>query len=366
MEQPQGRTGGKIGIKEFVAIVVIMIGTKITDDTTALLFKPLLNAAWMVPVINGILAIIPVALLMKVSTHYENKDLIDVSYHLFGKYIAFFVLFILWFIGFCFIVVDTAIYTDIIGTMYYLRTPSIVIYGLLMFVCAYGARKGLENIGSVAWTVYPYLQASLFVTLLITFSQGSTNFLFPLFGPGALEVIKESSFTISIYMDILYVFILFPYVNRTKDFKKGTWIAFALIAINMALALISYIMLFDYHSVAMQSYPYHEALRTINFAFLTNLESFIFPFWLIGSFVKFTAYLYINLLLFAKLVKIEQFKYLIPTFATLIVFLGLIAENPAVTMHQLKQTIAYITSPMFFALPILFWIVAKWKGEFKK
>ncbi|RKQ37312.1 GerAB/ArcD/ProY family transporter [Oceanobacillus halophilus] len=361
-----GEPKDKIGIKEYIAIALFMIGTKTTDDIPSMLFDSLQNAGWIAPIISGILAILPLFLLLHIAANYQDKSLIDIIYHIFGKFLGFLVLFFLWAIGFFYIVLDTATYTDIISTMYFVKTPAILIYATLMGVCAYGAKRGLEQIGSVSWSVLPYLQVSLFLSLILTIGQGNLGFLFPVFGPGEWDVLKESTMKISLYMDFLYLFMLFPFVKSTKDFKKGTWIAFFLILINLSITMVSYVMLFDYKSVMLLNYPYHETIRSISLGFLTNIETLFFPFWLIASFIKFAAYLYINIMLFGKLFKIEHFEYIMPAFATLIVFLGLLPESPTFAIFDLKAMVGNLASPLFFFLPIIMWTLAKFKGDLRK
>jgi spore germination protein KB len=355
-----------IGIKEYIAIILLLISTKVTDDTPSILFEHMKNAGWMAPIINGLIAIIPIYLLIKVVSNYDNKNLAEVSDHLFGKIISFIILFILLAVSFLAVIVDTAIYTDIIGTMYFTKTPTIIIYGILMFVCAYGATRGFEQIGSVAWTVFPYLQVSLFFALILTIGEGNTAFLFPIMGSGAWEVIKESSLRLSIYADLLYLFFLYPYIKSKKVFKKGTWLALLFIVLNLSISLASYVFLFDYKTVMQLNYPYHEVIRTISLGFMINMEAFFLPFWLIASFVRFSIYLYVNALLFGHLFRIKHFEYLIPSLATLIVFLGMIPESPTFTIFDLREKLLLIATPLFFFLPCLIWVVAKLKGEFKR
>lgn len=354
-----------IGIKEYVAIILLMIGTKLTDDTPTILFEYINNAGWMAPIINGIIAILPIYLLIKVVTNYQDKNLAEVSDHLFGKVFSFIILLPTLGIAFVAITIDTAIYTDIIGTMYFTKTPTIIIYGILMLVCAYGATRGFEQIGSVAWTVFPYLQFSLFFSLILTIGQGNTAFLFPIMGDGTWEVLKESSLRLSIYADFLYLFLFFPYIKSAKVFKKGTWLALLFITINISVSMICYVVLFDYKTIMQLNYPYHEVIRTISLGFMVNMEAFFLPFWLIASFVRFSIYLYINAILFGHLFKIKHFEYLIPSLATLIVIIGMIPESPTFTIFNIKDKLFLIATPLFFFLPCLMWLVAKLKGEFK-
>jgi spore germination protein KB len=353
-----------IGIKEYIAIVLLMIGTKLTDDTPSLLYEYIENAGWMAPIINGIIAIIPIYLLIKVVTNYKDRSLAEVCDHLFGKFFSFIILLLLLAIGLFAVIIDTAIYTDIIGTMYFSKTPTIIIYGILMLVSAYGASRGFEHIGSVAWTVFPYLQVSLLLALILAIAQGNTAFLFPLMGPGTWEVVKESSLKLSIYADFLYLFLLFPYIKNSKVFKKGTWLSLIFLVINLSVSLACYVFLFDYKTIMQLNYPYHEVIRTISFGFMVNMEALFLPFWLIASFVRFSIYLYINAILFGHLFRIKHFEYLIPSLATLIVFLGIIPENPTFAIFGLREKLLLISTPIFFLLPCLMWLVAKLKGEF--
>ncbi|MFS0600424.1 GerAB/ArcD/ProY family transporter [Peribacillus frigoritolerans] len=360
-----GQIKEKIGIKEFIAIFILSIGPKLTDDTPAILYGYLENAAWMTPIIIGVISIIPIYFLTKVITLYQRKSLIDIIIHLFGKYIGFFLLFILWIIQSYGIIIDSATYTDIIGTMYFTNTPTLVAYALLMAISAYGAKKGLEHIGSFAWTVFTLIKVSTFIVFIMTFVQGNFDYAFPIFGPGKWEIIKESTTHLSLLIDFLYLGLIVPFIKSSSDYKKGTWFALAFLITEFSIALIGYVILFDHEAVKMFNYPFHESIRYIQFGFLTNIEFLFFPFWIVSSFVRFAFYLYLNALLFGGIFKIKQFEYIIPTLATLFVFLGMIPENPTFIIFHLRENFLHLITPVFFLLPCLLWVMAKLKGDLK-
>ena len=80
---------------------------------------------------------------------------------------AFIICLLIFFINSSAISFDTRTYANIIGTFYFTTTPQLVIYALLMFVCAYGAKKGLQHIGSVAWIVLFYALISIYLALTV-------------------------------------------------------------------------------------------------------------------------------------------------------------------------------------------------------
>lgn len=360
------KTQGKIGGRELFAIVILTIGTKLADDTPSVLYEGGNSAAWVVILIIGLISIFPIYFLTKVITCYRDKNLFDIIMHLFGNYIGFFVLMILWLILTYLIAGSSAVYTDIIGTMYFTKTPPVIIYGVLMTVAAYGAKKGLEHIGSTAWFTLAWIKISLFIVLIITLLQGEVSFLFPILGQGGWDIVEKSIKNTTVFIDFLFLGLIATSVKSTKVFKKGIWIGFFFIAIEFALALVGYVMLFDYASVQMVSYAYHETLRYVQLGFVTNVESIFFPFWLVAAFIRFSVYLYLSALLFGALFKIKEFNYIIPTLATLIVFLGMIPETPIFNMRDIREKLFYFTTPLFFLLPFTLWLTAKFKGEFKK
>jgi spore germination protein KB len=353
---------GKIGLREYMAITLLAIGTKLADDTPAILFHNLENSAWMAPIIMGLIAIIPITLLLKVYTRYPNKNLMDILQILLGKHLGYLIILMLSVSGFAVNIIDTSIYTDIIGTMYFTETPTIFLYMILMAVSAYGAKKGIEQIGSVAWALLTYIKISLFIALILAMANGNFSYLFPIFGPGKWEIIKESSLKLALYADFLYLGVIASYISSTKDIKKGTWISLIIISIEFPLSIIAYLSLFDYESVKLLNYPFHETIRYISVGFLSNIETFFFPFWLVATFIRFSIYLYISSVMFGWLFKIKEFEYLIPTLATLMVIIGMIPETPTFSMGDIKEKIVNLSAPSFFFLPILLWIRSLMKG----
>ncbi|MFC7686115.1 endospore germination permease [Ureibacillus sp. GCM10028918] len=360
------KTEGKLGTKELFSIIILVIGTKLTDNTPLLFFDDLGNAAWMAIIFIFLISLLPIYFLTKVMTLYPEMNLIEVTNHLFGKYIGTFVLFGLWFLLTSSIIETSAVYTDIIGTMYFTKTPIMIIYFILMAVAVYIAKKGLENIGSASWMTIISIKLSLLVVLILAYFKGETAFLFPLLGEGVLQSIKESSLNASIYNEFLFIALIATNVKNNSSYKKAVWLGLVIVTIEITLALIAYVMLFDYVGVKLLNYPFHETIRLIELGFITNVESMFFPFWLIATFLRFSFLLYISALLFGGIFKIKKFEYIIPTLGTMVVFLGLIPETPVFNFTTNREIFLNISTPIFLLIPFFLWIFAKIKGDYKK
>lgn len=347
----------QIGIREYTAIALALSVTKVSDDIPSLLFQRAENSAWMIPLFSGIIMIIPIYLLIKMVMDNEKNCFFEVIQDACGKVVGRGVIFFLWVLLTIMIIILSATYVDIITTMYFIKTPHIVIYGAFLFICGYGAMKGIQSIGSVIWLgVFPIALAWL-LTIILSFSNGNMAFLFPILGPGIQEITSQSTIKVAIYIDFLFLAFLAAYVKKANHFKKGTWIVFIIVIVQLTIAITSYTVLFDYKPVQLLNYPYHEAIRFAHIGFLKNLELFFFPFWAISAFVRFAIYLYIHSLIFGRLFRIKQFKYIIPAFILIIICIGLTPQTPALSLFKYHTYALHASSVVVFFLPIILWIL---------
>lgn len=361
MEQSRG----KIGIREYVAILILTVGVKLSDDTPAIFADFLKNAIWMAPILIGVLSIIPIYFTIKVITAYKNKNLHDVILHLFGRYIGNFLSCLLVLSGFLALTFDSAMYIDIIGTMYFTETPILIIYIVFMFVCSYGAKKGLEHIGSVSWLVLFYIKFTLLIAFILALKESRIPHIFPILGPGYWEVVKRSTSHVSIFAEFFFIGLIAPYIASVKAFKKGTWIALVILVIEMTISFLVYLFVFDFEGLKFLDYPYQELIRLIRLGFLTNIETFFFPFWIIASFIRFSVYLYLISIFLGGIFNIKKFEYLAPIIATITVIFGVAPEAPTFTVFSIREIMLNIMSPMFVLVPCLMWILAKVRGDLK-
>ena len=61
-----------------MAMIFLVVGAKASEDTPITIYNQVQNAAWMVPILSGILIIIPIFLLLKVMPLFKDKNLFEV------------------------------------------------------------------------------------------------------------------------------------------------------------------------------------------------------------------------------------------------------------------------------------------------
>jgi spore germination protein KB len=357
---------GKLGIREYVSIAILMVGAKATEDTPIQLYSKVQNASWMIPILSAGLFFIPLFLLLKTLTLYEDKDLFTVIQKLLGKYLGFVVCLLIFLISSYAISFDTRSYANIIRTFYFTTTPNLIIYAFIMAVCAYGAKKGIQHIGSVAYLIVYLVVFSLWFALVLSTQESTMQAIFPIWGPGKLEILKQSSQKVTLFADFFLFTMFIPFLTSIKVYKKGTWLAFVYASIQISAAILIYICMFDV-SMGGIGYPYHTAIRFISIgSFLPNVEIIFFITWLLSAFIRFTAFLYLNTLMFGQLFKIKDFDYLIPSLATIYLLIGSIPEAAVNVSTELKALSLTIAGPTFAAISLILWLTALFKGEFKR
>ncbi len=355
-------TDGKIGSREFFGLVLILILIKTTGSTPMYLFKVGENATWMMPIFFLFVIILPFFLLYKILQAHLEKHLVEIIYSLLGKWVGFLLILLIFLYSFSSLVLSSRSTVDIVGTLFYPITPKIMIYLLLIFTSYIIANRGLEAVGRTTWLFYPALNLFLLIAILLAFPILHVDFIFPVLGPGLPTLITNSIKHSATYGELFLLAFLYPFIRSNKDFKIGSFIGILFVTIQFSLILAVFVMAFDYPSIESIAYPFQQLTRIIELnAVLANYDSIFLAVWIVASVIRFAALLYITTLIFAYMIRLEEFEPLLLPFSGLIVMLGIIPENPIVVMNYFNKIVIESGWMIINSFPILLWVVWKWK-----
>lgn len=352
----------KLGTRELLAIILITIGTKFTDFTPDLLFPKTFMATWMIPLISAAIFMIPLLLLIKLITKYEI-GLVEIIQKLLGKYLGTFICIFI----FLFSLAGTAFllknYSHILVTLYFPKTPIIVFQVLAALVCLLIASGGAYMIGRTSWITLPYIKFALALLLILALTMElDAAYLFPFLGTGISSIIKESFFYNSIYVEVMLLACLIPYVKKVKQYSKAAIIGLTVVAVEMTLFFIFYIIMFDAYSLEYISLPFQTLTRSVNLGrFISNFEGYFLAFWLLSSILKYATYLYITTLLFTQTFQIKSTKFHLIPITLLVVLIGVFPENAMKSSFIYRDFILNIGSVFFIVLPFILWAFSKRK-----
>jgi spore germination protein KB len=354
---------GKIGIREFVALIIFAVGTKATDTTPDLLIFPGKNAAWMISLFSFLFMLVPILLLLRLIKKH-NKGLADLTFMLAGKWFGTLIVLMLFAIMFSGLLISIRSYIDIVSTMYYQKTPISFLFLLLVATSCMIAKRGFETIGRMAWLMFGWIHISGVLLVIFLWDGINWGFLFPIAGPGFMDIIKNGASYSTIFFEFFLLASMFPFVRSYKEFRIASWIGFVLSAAWVTLLTMLYTLIFDYPSVEHINFPYHQLARIASVGPITHLESIFLGFWIISAAIHFAIILYLVAYLFARTLRIVEFEPLLLPFGGLALFLGMLPDN-IVSLNFYREALFKFGSGVILTLPLLYWMLDIWKGRKK-
>ncbi len=351
---------GKIGTKEFMALVFLSMGTQGADTTPDLLVFAGKNAAWIIPILSFLILLIPFLVLLTLIKKH-NQGLMELLDRLGGKVFSSLIGLLLFIIIFSATVVNSRSYVDIVNTMFYPKTPIIYLFFVLMLTSFLIAKRGLETIGRTSWTLLWWF--NLFGLLLFIFVWKFTNwrFLFPLAGPGMKHLVIESVKNVSIYGDVILLAAFYPFLRSFRSFRTSSLIGWGLASFWMVVIIALSISVFDYPAIEYLKYMYHQLTRVARIGTFAHLESVFLGVWIVASVIHFSIYIYITAFFFARMLRLNEFERFILPLAGLSLLIGLLPDN-IVQLNEVKKIIYSVSSSTLLALPFVLWLLDRWKG----
>ena len=247
-------------------------------------------------------------------------------------------------------------------TINFPNTPMFILYLCFLTVCMWGAKKGWESIGSIAWAVFPYLMIALGLLFILMLKESQFNRIFPLFGTGMLEVTKASFRFTPLFAELFYLAMMYPLVKSHQTYTKSIFTSLLFSMCLMVLMYLSYLWMFDYRSVEKITYPFNEVIRFISLGrYITNVETFFIAIWLVAVVIKFTVYIYIVCKIFGFLFQINEFEHCILPITLLILIIAMIPENNEINMFVIRSFVSTYYKYFLLLLPPLLWGVSKIK-----
>ncbi|WIV12993.1 GerAB/ArcD/ProY family transporter [Proteiniborus sp. MB09-C3] len=357
---------GKMGFREFFIIIFLSISLMITDTTPTLLIKNGMNAAWMIPIISGLITLLPISCLLSLLKLYGDKNLIDIIFHLTGKYLGYIIVILLLLITFEYSVISTREYTDILSTMFYLNTPMYFLLLILVASSSYIASKGISIIGSLAWFLCPFVMGSLLILIPVAWKEANFNYLFPLGGPGIAVLLEKGVINATILDILLISSVFFTKIRSYREYKSAILWGLGASSLLVSFFMIIYIGVFGYPTLTSIIYPHQQLTRLVHLGrYATNTEAVYLWFWVIASTIRFGVFYYANAAIIASIMNIKKSKPLSLIIGIMIFIIAMIPENYTKYILVFRSAAISYLWTYIIGLPLLLWIIAKVRGEFK-
>lgn len=352
------------GIISSTQLMFLIIQLLQASTLTAAFINPITKQnTWLVLLVGLILALLMLSVYISLSKKFPCENLIEINSRIYGKYLGK-VISVLYICYFWFLVpANTRIITDFFSTYLFPETDISVFTIVIILVCIYTIRKGIEVIARTGFilSVISFIVA-LFITVFTITNIRLSNFL-PLFNINLKEFIQGINVMISIpFGEIVGFLMIFPYVNDLKQVKKSAFLGLVIGGMYFLIVILRNIAILG-ELGSIHVLPSYQVARLINVGeIITRMEILVSLVFLFCMFIKISIFYYATVLSLAQLFKLQSYK-------PLVIPVGIISLILAIDMFRSSVEEAYIGAniypiyaiPFIILFPIVSWVIASIK-----
>ncbi|MGC7873139.1 GerAB/ArcD/ProY family transporter [Desulfosporosinus sp. SYSU MS00001] len=306
-------------------------------------------------------------MILSLSARYPEKNLLDISGIIFGKWTEKI-------IGSLYIVISGyygGLLLAFIGIIYEQSimplVPRWVLYlgGLLLVF--YLASTGIEVFARFSEVLLPVIVVALVFNIVLTFPRIEQNELLPFFENGVKPLLwgalKVIPFPMVYSMFLAGIITFLPQNNQQEisQFKTGIWRAAFLVGILNTIVVLSQILVFGPRETIRLSFGILELGKMVEISrTVAGVESLFMGVWLGALVIKCCAFFYMTTWGLETVLNLKGIKWRLLLGAT---FLGIAfgVKKGFYLSTKLSFVESYLIFPFVFVwIPIL-WITSHWK-----
>lgn len=355
---------GKIGIREYFALVTFCIATKASDNTSTLLLKSGENATWIMVILSGIIMIIIYLTTLSLLKSYKDKNLIEITYSVFGKFLGFVFGCVIITSIFASITINSRTTVNILNAFFFPTTPPMIHYIILLGGSWFIAKRGFEAIGRGCWMFLPYAIVSILLLIATTMKEMDLSSIFPIAGPGVTNLFKGGFLYSSIFADIIVLTLFFPFVRTYKAFTISSLLGLFFSVATLSLFTFAFSSLYGYNVLNLLNYPFQALARASHIGrFANNIDAAYLIMWAIGSLLHYSIYLYALATALGYVFRFMNFeRFLLPCILVIPV-IGMIPKNNVNITYFFRDSLLKSASYFFVFFPLLLFLVSKLRGD---
>lgn len=250
------------------------------------------NDLWMSPIWASLIGFLTVFLAVQLFKLHPKQSIIQYSERILGKVLGKVVgfLYLIYFLQSTGSIIR--LYGEFIKGIFLEKTPMIVIIGVMILVCSFAVRGGVEVLARVSQIFAPLFLIPIPVITIFLLIDFSPEHILPIMENGPIPSLRGAVQPQAWFGEVFLISFFLPYVT---DEKKGLkWSIVSIFIVMLSLVVVNLIALFLFGAeLAVRRYPLMLALRYISIAdFIENIESVAMALWVTGAFVKISVFYY--------------------------------------------------------------------------
>jgi len=316
------------GYWEGSSLLITMLATKAVLGFPRIAAQTAGPAAWMMSIYISLLALGVFYIFQRMYKPFNGKDILDIGQFAAGN--AGRVLTGVIIICYLLYSVSSMLrqWGEQMKIMGFRDSPVsfiMLFYIVAMVIAAY---LGLESITRFLAIFVPITIVNFMIYIVILWPDYNVNNFFPILGTGIYDILVKGFFRVSAYSEILYLFLLVPFLTTYKNFKRAGFTSIALTAFFLTAITMSFTAIFPY-PVSLESInPAYQMGRIFKFGrFLERVEPLFLITWAAMGFTFLSVGLFFLAHVFKKTFKLDYYRPVILPFAIIIFTLAILPPS---------------------------------------
>ena len=356
----------KIGKIEAICLMLVITINEIVLNVPNIMILLSGSSTWLNAIYISLIAIGFSFLLCKLLAPFPNKDLLDISSYVGGKYLKIFVgsLFLIFFLFLA--AISVRYLTSSIKIIYFNSSPIVFLLLFLILPAVIVNKLGLKSISGVNLTFIFIVIASLLFLLASSAKHFSFERLFPILGNGFNKTFILGITNIFAFTELAFLYFLPLLLKDSSDTKFVAISSTIISAIFLVLSITALLLAFSIVIKNDEMLSIYILTRRIKFGhFLERVDAVFIFIWLVSLLSSLCLTFFYILRIFQKLTKVEDIKVLSSTLGIIILATALLIKDYSQIKFLGSVIYRYSFIGLVFGVGLIVLIIANIKHKKK-
>jgi spore germination protein KB len=354
---------GRVSCRQTIYMLINLVGA------TSIIFLPGITAAaagrdaWLAPLLTTLPGIYLSLVIYSLGRRFPGRTLIEYLQLVLGSWAgrAVGLLYIFFFLHTNGVIVRE--FGELLVTLVLPRTPMTVMHVLILALCAWTVRGGLEIQARVMELTIPPVLIVFLIAVALTAGNMEPKNLLPFWEGGFKPVLRASLDPLGWRGEIILLAMFFPYLANPGRGGRCAVIATIVIGLILTVDSLANTAVFG-TSVARMTFPTFSLVRMVSVAqFVERIESVLVAVWFIGLFGKICLFYYGSVLGAAQLAGLRDYRPLVlPVGVLLAAFSINSVEDSAGLLQYIVKGFPPIAYTFEYVIPTVLLVVAAARG----
>ncbi len=309
----------KFGKWEAVALLINSICTKIFLNYARVSVENAGTAGWILSIYISLVTLIVFTLLIRLYKRFEGKDILEVAEMGGGKILKILTGLIIAGVLFYLTVITIREFSEDMKVISLPTSP--LSYVMIFFIVGViiGSFLGLESIVRYHAILVPVIATAYILILIGAIKLMDISNVYPILGTGAYDIFGKGFFRVSVFGELLLLFLIIPYIGSYKNAKRIGYTAIGFSSVFFILGSLAYILSFPYPSNMEPFLPMYQLARLITYGrFFQRIESIFVFIWATAALMNLTVNFYFMVYVLSRIFDMKYIRPLIMPCAILV------------------------------------------------